>query len=59
MGMSGSWKIAVRSFAVRVSLRYWSGGMPASAQRLVAVLRRKAPVAMRIAEFWTGSSSLR
>ena len=55
MGMSGS----RRSFAVRVSLRYWRGGMPASVQRLIVGLVQKAPVAMGIAQFCTGSSSLK
>ena len=57
--MSGSRRIAVRSFAMRVSLRYWRGGMPVSVQRMNAGLVRKAPAAMQIAEFWTGSSSIR
>jgi len=51
MGMSGSRRIAVRSFAVRVSLRYWRGEMPASEQRLIARLVRKASVAMRMQSF--------
>lgn len=59
IGSCGYWAEEARKFAVRICLRKWRGGSPASAQRLSLGLERNAPRASLRDEAWTVSRRVR